>query len=263
MATVMTFEEYIKNPSDSRSRIVGEADIAKSVYQDKYNKMILQCGGQINYILWKKEPERYIIYIQMPSEKTPKLYYDVMIEFTSTLDSDQRTGKLDAYKVRFFSNDPNFTFTFAHAFKKKGLLIPELVPKISQKALKEPPRVTNPNILSGYVKSLYFAYIFMRNKGLFNKLNWLQANPMGGMKNWVHQYVMDSEKKLLYAQNFQKVSSQKHIKVSSVDKDGLSKAAKAVDVRSKYVKTCENVKRTNAIQKERNRIKSVKRIGRK
>ena len=263
MAEQFTFDEYINNPSGTRSRIVGEREIAKSVYNDKYNKMILMCGGQINYVMWKSDPRRYVIYIQMPSEKLKNLYYDVMIEFTGQSDLDYTIGKLDNYKVRFFSNDPNFTFTFAHAFHKKGLIIPELVSKISPKALKQPPNKTNTNVLAGYVKSIYFAYIFMRNKGLFNKLNWLQANPISQMKNWVHQYVMDSEKKYLYAQNFTKIATQKgNVKVSSQDARGLEKAANYVDHQTNFIKRTNAVKRINAMNASVKTTKKTKTIKR-
>jgi hypothetical protein len=265
MADKYTFDEYINNPSGSRSHMVGEKEIAKSVYNDKYNKMILMCGGQINYVMWKSEPKRYVIYIQMPSETTPKLYYDVMVEFTGEDNLDYTMPKLDNYKVRFFSNDPNFTFTFAHAFYKKGMIIPELVKKISPKALKEPPTKTNPNILAGYVKSIYFAYIFMRNKGLFNKLNWLEANPIRQMPAWVKQYVMDSDKKYLYAQNFQKLKTQKgNVRVSSQDgARGLEKAAHYVDHQSSYIKRTNEVKKINRSHSTVKATKTTRIIGKK
>jgi hypothetical protein len=188
-----------------------------------------------------------------------------MIEFTGEDNLDYTIGKLDNYKVRFFSNDPNFTFTFAHAFYKKGMIIPELVKKISPKALKEPPTKTNPNILAGYVKSIYFAYIFMRNKGLFNKLNWLEANPIRQMPAWVKQYVMDSDKKYLYAQNFQKLKTQKgNVRVSSQDgARGLEKAAHYVDHQSSYIKRTNEVKKINRSHSTVKATKTTRIIGKK
>lgn len=264
MADKMTFAEYIRNPTKSRSRIVGEADTARAVYNDKYNKMLLLCAGNINYILWKEEPKRYVIYIQMPSETTKNLCYDVFVEFTATDDVDLRTGKLDWYKVRFYSNDPNFTFTYAYAFNKRGLLIPELLPKISKKALETPPHTTNPNELAGYVKSLYFAYLFMQNRGLFNKLMWLQALPMKQMKNWAMQNVMDSDRKYLYAQNFRKVAKQSgrpgSIKVSGQDpKGGLERAAKAIDTQVTYAAKIRRVAKSSASHNV-STVKTVKKI---
>ena len=258
MADKMTFDEYISNPTGSRSRMVGEKETARAVYNDKYNKMMLLCAGQINYILWKDEPRRYVIYIQMPSESLKKLTYDVFIEFTATDDVEFRIGKLDAYKVRFFSNDPNFTFTYAYAFNKRGLIIPELVHKISPRALKEAPHTTNPNELAGYVKSIYFAYIFMKNKGLFNKLMWLDAAPISKMPSWANQYVMDSDKKYLYAQNFQKVVKHGG-RISKQDRaTRLEKAARNVEHQVAYAKKIQHVAKERMASNKSAMVKTVK-----
>lgn len=264
MADQMTFAEYIRNPTGSRSRMVGETETARAVYNDKYNKMMLLCAGHVNYVLWKDEPRRYAIYIQMPSESMKNLYYDVFVEFTATDDVEFRIGKLDGYHVRFFSNDPNFTFTYAYAFNKMGLLIPELVPKVSQKALTTAPHTTNPNELAGYVKSFYFAYLFMLNRGLFNKLMWLQAAPVSRMKDWAMQHVMDSDKKYLYAQNFKKVVASGvrpgGVRISRADPTtALDKAAKAVDNQTKYSAMVGKVAKANADRNHRTAtVKTVK-----
>ena len=267
----MTFEKYIHNPTGSRSRLVGEADVARSVYGNKYNNMILRCAGNINYVLWvARDKSRYIIYLQMPSETVEKLYYDVVVEFTTDDDVEKRTSSLKGYHVRFFSNDPSFTFTYAHAYNKRGLLIPDLKSKVSPKALKQEPKVTNPNMLAGYVKSLYFAYIYMNNKGLMNKLNWIGAHPISDFKPWASKYIMNSDKKYLYAQNFRKVAKQKKvdgsdpIRVSKTDSNerGLAFAAKTVDTRTKYSDKIGRIKKANTVRTTRN-SKVVKIIGRR
>jgi hypothetical protein len=102
----------------------------------------------------------------------------------------------------------------------------------------------------------------MRNKGLFNKLNWLQANPISQMKPWVNQYVMDSEKKYLYAQNFQKLKKQKgNVRVSKQENnmEGLGKAAHYVDHQTSYIKRTNAVKKINSSHS----VKTTKIIGKK
>lgn len=261
--TNITFEEYIRNPAGGRSRLVGERDIAQQVYNDKYNKMMLQCAGHIGYLLFKeKDPKkdntRFVIYLQMPSEKIPKLFYDVVIEFTAVDDVKRRINNLNGYNVRFFSNDPNFIFTYAYAFNKQKLIIPELVSKIGSKALNEAPKKTNPNELAGYVKSFYFAYLFMRNKGLFNKQMWLNAAPIHEMVPFFNKFVMNSDKKLLYAQQYSQVVKAKlkgsPVQVSNNDERGMEKAAKSVVTRAKLVRSVEKVNRST-------RSKVIKPIG--
>jgi len=192
-----TFDQYIANPSGGRSRFVGEIEAARNTYNQKYEKMLLRVAGHINYLLYKSNNgRRYVIYIQMPSESTKGLVYDVVIEFTTKDDVKVKMNHLKEYHVRFFSNDPNFIFTYAFIFNRKKLIIPELVSKLGKVVLKQPPHVTNPNKIVGYVKSFYFAYLFMLNKGLFNKLMWINAGTESQMKNIFTNVVLTSDRKL-------------------------------------------------------------------
>lgn len=251
MAVKFTFDDYIKNPTGSRSRIVGERDIAQKIYNEKYNKMLLRCAGNINYLLFKeknasKDNTRFVIYIQMPSESTEKLYYDVAIEFTADDDVKRKINKLDGYYVRFFSNDPNFIYTYAYAFNKADLIIPELVNKISKKALKDAPTHTNPNELAGYVKSIYFAYLFMRNKGLFNKMMWINAASISDMRTFFNRYIMDSDKKIMYSQHYIQLMKAKargdKVKVPN-DVKSLEASAKAVSNKVQMIRKVQKVNR--------------------
>lgn len=264
--TKITFEDYIKNPTGSRSRLVGEKDIAQQVYNNKYNNMLLRCAGNINYLLFKekapsKDNTRFVIYIQMPSESTEKLYYDVAIEFTADDDVKRRINKLDGYYVRFFSNDPNFIYTYAYAFNKADLIIPELLPKISKKALTEPPKITNPNELAGYVKSFYFAYLMMRNKGLFNKLMWINAASIPEMRTFFNRYIMESDKKILYSQHYiQLMKAKQRGDTVRVPKDvkSLEASAKAATTKVQMIRKVQKVDR----EVSNKFVKKIKPIGR-
>lgn len=263
----ITFEEYINNPTGARSRMVGEKDIAKKMYNDRYSKMLLRCAGNINYLLFRdKNPQtadsRFVIYIQMPSESTERLFYDVAIEFTAEDDVKRKINNLNAYHVRFFSNDPNFVYTYAYAFKNKDLLIPELISKISPKALKQAPHKTNPNETAGYVKSIYFAYLFMQSKGLFNKLMWINAASLTEMKKFFQQFIMTSDKKLTYAQQYAQLMKAKKLgdktKLSANDEKSLEKAAKAAEHRTTMIKKVTKVNQTLQSKK----VQKIKPIGR-
>ena len=264
--TKVTFEDYIKNPTGSRSRLVGEKDIAQQVYNNKYNNMLLRCAGNINYLLFKekapsKDNTRFVIYIQMPSESTEKLYYDVAIEFTADDDVKRRINKLDGYYVRFFSNDPNFIYTYAYAFNKADLIIPELIPKISKKALTEPPKITNPNELAGYVKSFYFAYLMMRNKGLFNKLMWINAASIPEMRTFFNRYIMESDKKIMYSQHYiQLMKAKQRGDTVRVPKDAksLEASAKAATTKIQMIRKVQKVDR----EVSNKFVKKIKPIGR-
>ena len=202
-ASQMTFDNYINNPTGGRSHMVGQKEAAKAVYSDKFNKLMMRQAGNIPYQLYKDDPDRFVLYIKMPSESTEMGRYDVVIEFWTKDTVQKKLNKLDGYYVRFYSNDPNFTFTYAYTFKKNHLIIPELVDKLSAKSLKDKPKATNPNTTVGYVKSIYFAYLFWKMRGLNNKLNWVGAPPL---KNFSFaSKIMNASRKLMEIQHLRTI----------------------------------------------------------
>ena len=63
-------------------------------------------------------------------------------------------------------------FNFAQAFDKNKMLIPTLKKNIPKTAFKLESKVRNPQGIVGYVKSLYFAYLYIKLRGLFSKAVW-------------------------------------------------------------------------------------------
>jgi hypothetical protein len=166
----ITYYKYIQNPLGGTTQTNLQKEAIERIYVDKLNKIMLREAGKIKYTCYIDEKhDIYTIHIKIPSEVVPKFYYDTIIEFY-TDDNTIRTDKLlTNYFCRFYSNDPAFVFTYAHAFIDKDLFIKELLPKMSKLAIKNKADIKNPNNITGYVKSLYFAYLVIKNYGLFNK----------------------------------------------------------------------------------------------
>lgn len=186
----MTYEEYIQNPMGEKNAVISNRTMYRNYYQEKLDKILVREQGKTDYKTFK-DGKRYLIYIKIPSEVVPNFYYDVIVEFRPP--KGEITGfNLDKYDVRFYSNDPAFVFTFAHAFKKNGMFIPDFEEKMSKKALKERADEKNPKDLVGYVKSLYFTYLIMKRRGLFSKVNYVN--------NYHHKAllreIMDADKKI-------------------------------------------------------------------
>lgn len=168
----MTFDDYIKNPLGT-SVMANAREMYRSMYVEKLDKLLVREGGKINYKLYKSD-SKYYCHMKIPSETVKEFYYDVVIEFTKPKDKDLKIDRtLKKYDVRFYSNDPAFVFTFAHAFIKNGLFIDSLKDKMSKEAIKKTASVKNPNNEVGYVKTLYFAYLYMVRKNLFEKMFYL------------------------------------------------------------------------------------------
>ena len=280
----ITLNSYINNPTGSRARMVGERQAAAATYTDKFEKLLLKSAGAIEYHLFRdaidparvddKKPnsniDRYIIIIKIPSESVPRVVYDVAVEFYTRDTVYKKSTSLDQYYVKFFSNDPNFNFTYAYTFKKNRLIIDELMGKLDPKAMKEKPKVTNPNTQVGYVKSLYFAYLFIENRGLMSKYNWYGAPPINTGK--INGLVMSTQNKLAQVQRLTTLyNATKHGAMVIRDYDDLNNLkTKESELKSKkaaqkaYAKASENSKRSSFVPKTKtvSKVSSVKKVKR-
>ena len=169
MADGMSFGGYINNPSNGAT-VVTNRDMYRKMYKEKFDKILLRENGRIKYsVFHNKKNDSYYIYLKIPSEVIDNFYYDVVVELYTTENSKKNNVNLRNHAVRFYSNDPAFVYTFAHAFNENDLFIKELKSKMSKQALKHKATIKNPKDEIWYVKSLYFAYLSMEKYNLFNK----------------------------------------------------------------------------------------------
>ena len=164
----ITYAQYINNPLGEKSSVITNRGMYQKMYRDKLDKILLREGGKVKYTLYT-DKENYYIHFKIPSEVVDKFYYETIIEVYTTDPIKAKSESLKDYFVRFYSNDPAFVYTFAHAFIKNDLFITDMTPKMSKDAVKNVAREKNPKNLVGYVKSLFFAYLLIGDYGLFSK----------------------------------------------------------------------------------------------
>lgn len=187
-----SFKEYISNPLGNKNTVFSSREMYRNMYTEKFNILMVRENSKINYKLYK-DAKNFYIHLNIPSEKVKNFYYDVFIQFIPTKTSVlERT--LDNYTVRFYSNDPSFVYTFAHAFIKNGMFVEDLKPKMSKLAVRKNAVEKNPDNQIGYVKTLYFAYLFMKSRGLFNKVHYASATVYN--KRQVLSEIMDADEKI-------------------------------------------------------------------
>lgn len=262
----ITLEGYIKNPSGTRAHMVGERDAAAAIYQQRFNNIMLKCAGNIKYYMFKEQDEsRYVLFIKMPSESIDGLTYDVVLDFYTKDDPKKKSTKLDEYCVRFFANDPNFTYTYAYTFKKNKLIVPELTAKLDPRSLKEKPKVTNPHTTVGYCKSIYSAYLFYSLRGLSQKVAWT-GSPSFKHGASVDHLIMSTQNKLIQTERLRKIQAatkKGSMHIGDVeDLDNLETKTRQVDniktVNKAYDKVYKgNVKRA-ATAKKTARVKYIR-----
>ena len=159
MAKEMTFDKYIDNPSGGS--VFTNRNMYKTMYKDKFDKILLREQGAIKYALYidKDNIDSHYVHLKIPSEVISNFYYDVVIQLYTNNNSIKNEASLRRYSVKFYSNDPAFVYTFAHSFNKNGLFISDLESKMSRQALRHKATVKNPKDDIWYVKSLFFAYL--------------------------------------------------------------------------------------------------------
>ena len=172
----ITYPQYIENPM--QNRVMTNRNMYRQHYTSILEKLIVREHGEIPFFLFKDNPGRYIALIRVPSESVKSFFYDVAIEFTSDSDAIIGSNTLKDYNVRFYANDPAFMYTFCYSFIQNDLFFKDLESKMSKMAKEQSASITNAKNEVGYCKSLYFAYLIMEYRHLFNKSEW------GGAKKY-------------------------------------------------------------------------------
>jgi len=176
----MTLEEYINNPIGKTNAIltVAARESIRNDYSRRFDNILLRENGKINYYLFENTKNNtYYILVKVPSEVIDNFYYEVVMKFSADAKVEDLGRNLLKYKVEFYSNDPWFVYTYAHAFIKNNMFIKDTLPRMSKLARTKKPNVTNPREDTGYVKSIFFAYLFMKQRGLFNVSQYKGAEP--------------------------------------------------------------------------------------
>jgi hypothetical protein len=258
MADGMSFDKYIDNPSGGAS-VITNRNMYKDMYKSKFDKVLLRESGNI---IWKvyhtnDAQDSYYIYIKVPSEVIEKFYYDVVIRLFTTENKKKSNVNLREYAVEFYSNDPAFVYTFAHAFSKNNLFIKDLEPKMSRTALKDVAKVKNPKDNVWYVKSLYFAYLIMERYHLFNRTLLNQHSKRYDKRELLNQITHATEKVEARQEAEAKLNKEK-AKAKKIER-------KDKDLQSKHIKTT-NIVKTSTVSKtssNTNRVKTTKRTSMK
>lgn len=251
----MSLNQYILNPALKSNAVLNASarELIKRSYEQKFDNIMLRENGKVTYYLFtEKEKTVYWAYIKVPSEVVHNFYYDVVFKFTPTQASGF-TDDLFKYNVQFFSNDPNFIFTFAYVFHKNNLLIEELKSRLGKECLSKAPEQKNPTEQISYEKAIYFAYLIMRERKLNRKIRF-NAEAKSLEPKFLLENIQLAEDKINERQEEgKKYSSKKR----TVIRDNVAKALtkhldKNVDLSKTNIRVVSNVKKVNITRANKN-----------
>lgn len=256
----MTFHQYTQNPMGASNSVMTNREMYRNMYIMKLDTIMVREMGKIEYHLYKNEKKNiYYAHIKVPSEVVEKFYYDVVIQFYPS--KDMKPSKdLTKYNVRFYSNDPAFVFTFAHAFIKNEIFINEYADKMSKDAVKKTARQKNPMNTVGYVKSLYFAYLIMQRFGLFNKILYTDKYD----EKYVKSTIMSADQKIsLRMEAGQELSTKKKRAKAAEDRARRKEQELANEHQTKKSNKVNKINTTSMISKNKNSVKTTNTIKKK
>ncbi len=255
----ITLNQYIANPTQNEGRVYSAAmrDTQRINYTNRFNNVLMREGGQLTYYkYYDAKNNTYYMHIKVPSEPIKKFYYDVVFKFYADAKVEDAGRDLGKYYVQFFSNDPNFMFTYAHTFNKLGIFVKELTDKMAKKAIKDAAKVTNPKDQVGYIKSIYFAYLYMKERGLLNTGAWGDA--INYSKEALSRNVAHTDEKV--SERIELGARLERSKHNAREIKNPETTGKTIDpvfgvVNTKKTKTTNKVKTTNTIKGTRKSTK--------
>lgn len=260
----MSFQGYIDNPLGIKGSVYSQRDTMKSIYTTKFDNIFLREAGKIEYKLYyNKNKDEYYIHLKIPSEEVEGFYYDVVIQFYTKNNALRINNSLVDYSVRFFSNDPAFVYTYLRVFMKHDMFIKFLGNKFPKIARKADPVQRNPYETPGYVKSLYFTFLFMKLRSLFTKSLYQEQGihfSEGAISSKIRPFhvIMEEREQKKSENRKKKIDSKKKAKPNDISPTGMG------DInRQATVKRTKNVKMTPKVgtaSKTVKKVKSVKRI---
>ena len=249
----MTFDEYIQNPMGIKNAVFSHREMYRELYKNKFNKIMLREAGNLKYKLFKGLNNFYV-YFKIPSEVIENFYYDVVIEFIPANELVKNDNSLSKYNIRFYSNDPSFVYTFAHAMKSNNMFINDLSSKMSKIALNTLAKERNPSNQPGYVKSIYFAYLAMKTFNLFDKRKFISEGNLYN-KSILLSMIMDADKKVALRQE---AGNSKNKKARIAKQKNNNDTEKITSNHNNRIKNVKNSMFTKSV----NKIGSVKKINR-
>lgn len=257
----MTLEDYILNPMGKKNAVLNATarEAIKNSYIKKFGNIMVREHSIVNYKLYKdSKKNQFYAHFKIPSETVDKFYYDVVLKFYADENTKGAGKNLLKYYVKFYSNDPSFVYTYAYVFSHNGLLVDELKSKMSKKAISTAAKEKNPYNQVGYVKTIYFAYLSILNKGLTN-IDKFTSEAIEFDKKVLLNSVVDADIKVEEREEEQKKISRKKQQEKKKQQNREQSQHVSNSQNIGVIKTSTVAKRSSGIKS----IKSVRNIKRK
>lgn len=228
MEILQNLSDFLSNPMGKGSTAIMQKQLILNDYKLRLEMLIKTKTIETNIY---KDKDSYFIHVILPSESKRDNTYDVVLQFIPTEPNQKADRTLNRYGVKFFSNCPSFTFTFAHVFNQEGMMVDLLSDKYDKIVLEKKSEIRNPSQIISYEKSITLTSVYIdQDHQLMSKL------------------FLDSRAKLNISELRKKVRNTDQIKleISLADKE-VKKQQKKEELESK--KTNDTVTKSDKTNK--------------
>ena len=239
----MTINDYLQNPygkGSSFSNITKQKEDLESQYNQYSNKFACKIYKHQNNV---------IFHVIVPSIKKDFITYDVVLE----MNLDTKTAEaVDVNNLEFkcFSNCPSFIFTYANAFRQKGLLCHWLENKYRKEVKKNVANIKNQYGIIGLERSLYLACLYLKKSGrtrneVINTIS-NKTTSYSMIANGVRSQdeIMEKTKMKVLPQDVKSISGANDINFRSKKKESTRKGT------AEYTKTTNSTLFTKTTEKQ-------------
>lgn len=257
MFILQNLKDYIDNPMGKGSTAITNKQLIRTDLNTRYEKLMKD--KKITFTAYKDKDEYYFHFI-IPSESKRMNTYDVVLYFTMDEEDFKFDNFLNRYYLKFFSNCPSFTFTYAYVYNNYDMMIKFLRGKFSSIVLDDNPVVRNPGEVINYEKSIYFAcYYLMNHRTLMNKM-YLNSVAKPFAQNTFVKTIRETDKiQLEIKKENNRLSEEKKNENKSEEKNKIKDAVKKAVVGVTDKLKVSGKKKTSAV----NHIKPRKKISSK
>ncbi len=260
----MTFEQYLDNPMGKSNAVMGHfvREAMRNEYTAKFHNVMVREGGKVKYYVYRdSENNVWYIHVKTPSENVKKFYYDVVFRFFTDASVQDSGRNLNKWNVEFFSNDPAWVYTYCYAYSQQSLIIKDLSRMMDKTAMNTPAQEKNPQNLINFSKIIYFAILFLQERGL------LKTSALGGYEEYnqrlLQSRIVPTYRMIEMRQEEEKnISHKKKVQVDLSTYKKLNKIGLSDQARDRLVVSTKNatkVKKIGAV----NNIKKIKKIKKK
>lgn len=221
-----TIQSYMKNPIGAGAASGSRRQAVVAALFETYRALLKQHGGRFDFDVFRVS-DSILIRVKIPSEKVEGVAYDVCVEFLDVSDEDRSTLQK---KIRIFSNNFAFVYTYAFVFNSRGLLVDYLRPLIPAASLKDPPKTRNPDETVNYEKSIVYAILFIQESRLFLRENFgpriQRASKLSVRKEFkTFDEVSEEYRYKSHVQSEKKAREKKEVKARALLKQANAKRA--------------------------------------